>query len=240
MKILDLILNAGDLEGQERFYIAILGLRDLHHQAMFAVQVGETRLAFRAAPPGPEARYHFAFRVPPGRLEAAVHWLRERAPLLADLTGNQRFQSESWNADMVYFADPQGNILELIASRAEAPGQEVNPDRLAGDRDVDRPFSASEIEGIAEIGIATDTVTGSVAELVERVPGIAVFSGAGSDSFTAVGDAAARLIIVRRGRIWYPETGVPTDLLPLDVIIEADTGQRYRLLAPPYPFVVGV
>jgi catechol 2,3-dioxygenase-like lactoylglutathione lyase family enzyme len=230
MRLLEMTLAAVDLNEMRQFYCALLGIREIEPEwtGRLALHIGTTQLFFEPGEPGWHGRYHFALDVPASRFEAALSWLRERSAPLSDPTGNTRFQSEGWNAEMVYFTDPQGNILELIARR----------DKPSPPRDAERPFNASEILSISEIGLAVTDVTGSVAELQARMPGLAIYNPVEDDMFAALGDTDGLLIVARRGRIWYPETGVPAYFLPLNVLLEVGPGQRYRLTAPPFPFIV--
>jgi catechol-2,3-dioxygenase len=234
MRLLELTLSAVDLDEMRQFYCAFLGFREVEPEwtGRLALQVGQSQLFFQPAAPGWHGRYHFAMDVPSNRLEAAVTWMHGRRALLADASGKTRFHSDSWNADMVYFTDPQGNILELIA-RHDKPveGQPEPPS-------ADRPFNASEILAVSEIGLAVTDVTGSVADLQNRMPGVGLYSGIDEDMFAAVGDTNGLLIVVRRGRIWFPDTSVPAYFLPLDVLLETNPGQRYRITAPPFPFLI--
>jgi catechol 2,3-dioxygenase-like lactoylglutathione lyase family enzyme len=237
MRILELTLAGTDLAALRRFYASVLGLRVLATltRGGLAVQAGQTRLTFVPAPagaslPGSAPRYHFAFDVPAERFEAAVTWLRQRGGLIASPTGENRFHSQGWNADMVYFADPVGNVLELIARHA-APEDETRP-KIAPET----LFSVREILAVSEIGLPAPSVTDAVGGLLERMPGAAIYSGAGSDEFTAVGDERGLLIVVRRGRIWFPETGIQAEFLPVNALVQLETGRRYRLSAPPYPY----
>jgi hypothetical protein len=116
------------------------------------------------------------------------------------------FYSESWDAHNLYFRDPAGNIVELIARHT------------LGNADAG-PFSGASILGISEIGVAADDVRELVAELIERT-GAAEYHGPGSASFSPVGDESGLLIVVARGRIWFPETGVPAEPLPVTVTTE--------------------
>lgn len=233
MRILELTLHGIDLNAMRQFYVGVLGLRELEppETGRLAVIAGRTRLFFVPAPRGTQPRYHFAFDVMPGRFEAAVRWLRERRGLLANTTGEDRFHSDRWNVDNVYFSDPQGNILELIARHDAGRGPNGGED--------DRPFSANEIVAVTEIGLAADSVANAAGALAERLPGLSPYpdpEAAPGDDFAAMGDVNGLLIVVRRRRIWFPETGVPAELLPLDVLVELDTGRRYHLIAPPFPF----
>jgi hypothetical protein len=50
--------------------------------------------------------------------------------------------------------------------------------------------------------------------------GLAVYDGQGSDTFTAVGDDDGLFIVVKRGRIWYPDTGVPASINPTRIVLD--------------------
>jgi catechol-2,3-dioxygenase len=233
MRLLEVALLATDLEEMRRFYCGILGLREVRTEwpGSLDIEAGRTLLTFLPAPGDWRGRYHFAFDVPPDRLDEAAHWLRQRRGLMTGPDGQNRFHSEKWNADNVYFTDPQGNVLELIARRelrqAEAAAQPAS-----------RPFTAGDIVAITEIGLAVDSVADAVATLREHMPGIGVYSGAGDDRFAAVGDAHGLLIVALRGRIWYPNTGVPAEPLMTHLLLELENGKRYRLSAPPFPFAI--
>lgn len=57
-----------------------------------------------------------------------------------------------------------------------------------------------------------------------KVRGYLIYDGAGSDTFTALGDEHGLFIIVKRGRIWFPDTGIPAELVPLKVAVSVDGG----------------
>lgn len=234
MRIRELTLYTTSMDDLRRFYTGVLGLRQIEPARFgrLAVQAGSSRLYFEAVPAGTgdagPFRYHFAFDVPPRRFDAAVRWLDQRGGPIASPEGKTTFHG-SWNNDSVYFADPQGNILELIARHSL-------PESDFGEAVPDRPFDAVEIISISEIGLAADAVADAAGSLMARLPGLDLYAGEGSDTFTALGDHYGLLIMVQRGRIWFPETGVPAQFLPLGVLIELENGSRYRISAPPYPF----
>jgi catechol 2,3-dioxygenase-like lactoylglutathione lyase family enzyme len=119
--------------GLSTFYSDVLGLPiDAN-----AVRIGETLLRF--GPGDGEPFYHFALLVPGDRFDAALAWARERVELLGDV-----FDFEAWDARAVYFHDPAGSIVELIAHR----GLEENG--RTGD------FAAEELVGFSELGIVGD------------------------------------------------------------------------------------
>src|SRR5690349_4363822 len=81
-----------------------------------SARVGETTLELRKAAGSPF--YHVAFLVPGDRFEAALAWAGEHVELLPDTeTGEVVFDFTNWDAKAVYFHDPAGSIVELIAHR---------------------------------------------------------------------------------------------------------------------------
>lgn len=101
MRILEVVLPAGDPEALARFH---------------GPRYGATRVRFE---PGPAVCSHFAVNVPPQRFEEAVGWARERVDLIKD-----DVPFPFWRARAAYFFDPGGNLVELIA-RDRAPGDEL-------------------------------------------------------------------------------------------------------------------
>ncbi|HUS15232.1 MAG TPA: hypothetical protein VM536_09470 [Chloroflexia bacterium] len=218
MQIRELQLLTTHLAAQQEFYTRVLDLPCVGADPL-TVQAGRSRLRFTEPAAGPAGVYHFAFNIPRNQFAAAKAWVSARVPLLRDSTGTDTFHSEGWNADMVYFADPAGNILEFIARHTlatDAPG----------------PFTAASILSISEIGLATEDVPATV-QWLETAVGVPVYNGPGSDTFTPVGDAEGLFIVVKQGRIWVPDTGIPAELLPVQVTVEA-SGAGQTLTGPPY------
>jgi catechol-2,3-dioxygenase len=222
MHITELRLKTADLNGQRGFYADTLHLPLVEETAnSLTVGVGHSRLIFEQGETA--ARYHFAFNIPENQLEAARLWLKERVPLIS-LDGKDVFDFASWKAHSVYFYDAAGNILECIA-RHRLPNAS------------DRPFDAGNLLNISEIGIAAADVRTTVAKLTDGL-GLPVFDGAGSDSFTALGDDSGLFIVVKQGRVWYPESGVPAVPLPLAVTGTLDNGQGFTLQADGLEMVI--
>jgi catechol-2,3-dioxygenase len=117
----------------------------------------------------------------------------------------------------MYFYDPEGNIVELIARH-----------RLANR--VSKPFDTQSVLDISEIGFPTDDVKQTVQTLCDRLSA-RVYDGADSDEFTAVGDEDGMFIVVKQGRLWLPDTGKMARSLPLTVQVRDLTGQRHSVQA---------
>ncbi len=178
---------------------APLDLRDFYGELGLpleddAIVVGETRLRFRLEDGG--AFYHFALLVPGDRFDAAHAWAGERVELLGDV-----FDFDFWDARAVYFHDPAGNIVELIAHH----GFEENG--RTGD------FAAEELVGFSELGTVADP-----AESLRRLEtiGLELWSGSveGENSLAFVGEKGRTLILASPGRGWLP-TSRPAEAHPL-------------------------
>lgn len=209
MNIDRLELQAHDLSIQHRFYAEVLDLPTVESHGTLTVQAGSSQLIFKQSPDSGKQAYHFAFNIPQNRFEEAKAWISERVPLLKSSTGEDTFNFVNWNAHSCYFRDPSDNILELIARHT-----------LTNNSDL--PFDEHGILQISEIGIATGDVKSTVESL--QILDIPIYDGANSDTFTAVGDEHGLLIVVKRGRIWFPDTGTPAESLPLGLVISTSQG----------------
>lgn len=194
---LTLACARSDLARQRAFYLERLGLSAAGADtgSAFSARIGSSTVTFTAIDaPSPPA--HIAFNITPSRFDDAVAWLAERAPLAPSATGDTRFHFSTWNADSVYFYDPAGNILELIARHT----QPVDDDG--------RPFDAHHLRCISELGIVAEDVGLAVASLRAQT-GAQPYHWSGSPvDFAPIGDDDGLLIIVRRGREWHPETRI--------------------------------
>ena len=81
--------------------------------------------------------------------------------------------------------------------------------------------------------MATDDVDGLLESVRARL-GAEVYRGSHSAEFAAVGDVHGLLILVKRGRVWFPETGVAADTYPVSVLVSGPGGETYRISGPPY------
>lgn len=222
MRIDYLHLLTNDLAPQREFYAGVLGLAVLDTGAdAIVLSAGVSKLTLAQAPPHWSGIYHFAFNIPEDRFEEAKEWLSERLALIRNSTGADEFNFEHWNAHALYFYDPAGNIVEFIARHDLA---EYSAARL---------FSGQSILSISEIGLATDNVASTVQFLQRGMP-IGIYDGEGSDAFTAVGDVHGLFIVVKKGRIWFPDTGKSAEILPVEVTVTFDRGERCLLSGPPY------
>lgn len=184
------------------FYADVLELP----RAGDAIRIGETTLGF--TPPDGEPFYHFAFLVPGDRFDAALAWADRRVGILSGADGERVFLSDEWNSSAIYFHDPAGNILELIAHHAlEQNG------RKGG-------FAAEELVGFSELGLVGDRPA-----LLRELEGIGLSLFRGTvvepDRLAFVGEQGRTLILAPPGRGWVP-TDRPAEPHPVELVLELD------------------
>ncbi len=207
MHIHELRLKTHDLVVAQSFYNGTLRLPVIEQTAAYlALQAGRSRLVFEEQPDF-NGHYHFAFDIPENQIEAAHDWLTVRLNLMA-IDQQTLFHSPGWNAHMIYFGDWLGNVVEFIA-RHNQPNA------------CPQPFDETRILSLSEIGIVTDSVRDMVEQLALELE-IAVYDGAGSDSFTALGDEEGLFVVVQRGRIWYPQSGIAAAPQPIGLTLQVN------------------
>jgi len=219
MEISWLELQASDLRAQADFYSNILELPIKLSPERLEVQAGETTLVFVQAGLEFNGAYHFAFNIPANQLPNAKAWVAKRVPLLSDENGKDDFDSTNWNSHSVYFKDAAGNVLEFIARR-----NLKNP--------VEGGFDSSHILNVSEIGLPSEDVIGLADKLCATL-GLSAFHQEPNESFTPVGDDNGLLILPVKGRIWYPNSGVPAKELPIHVKGDVDSGE-FEVRGVPY------
>jgi len=218
MNIRDLTLLAADPVQLAGFY-ADLGLSVEQHDGNVHVMAGRSVLIFTPSPGATPAPYHFAFNIPQNQFAEAKTWLAARVPLVQNQDGADEIFSADWNSHAVYFYDPAGNIVELIA-------------RHTLKNDSEKPFSAASLLNISEIGIVTDDVLSLVGVFTASF-GVTSYLGKFGETFTAVGDADGLFIIVKEGRLWFPDQKVAAVALRTVVTFIDGQGRRVRFNWPP-------
>jgi len=188
VRFLDIRLASPHPDRAAAFYRDTFGVTSLHFE--------------RATPPAP---YHIAFAIPPGSIQGAHAWARPRLAMLSD----ELFDFSNWNADALYFEDPDGNVLELIARKGP-----------------ERAFAVSDLIGVCELGLPVRHPPTAVAMLEDEL-GLDVFDG-DRDLFTAVGDPDGLFIVVRPGRNWLP-TELAAAECPATVMVETPRRGKVRL-----------
>lgn len=224
MDIHELRLKAHCLADLRKFYGDQLGF-PLHEadRDSFTLKAGATRLVFEQASGGERWSYHFAFNIPGNQFSEAKAWLKERAALLP-INEQDEIHWTAWNAHAVYFFDPAGNVVELIA-------------RHSLDEKGETPFSAESISRVSEIGLAVENVA-DAAQALRSDLGLEVWDAGDGEVFTALGDEHGLLIVVRKGRSWFPTSDRSAGLAPAALTIYGTVTREYRLDGLPYLFKV--
>jgi catechol-2,3-dioxygenase len=211
-----------DIQSQHGFYSQVLGLQVTLFTGKLEVRAGKTKLVFTKAEPDFDGAYHFAFNIPENQLSQAIEWSSSRFPLLHDDTGEEIFESKSWNSHSVYFKDPAGNVLEFIARHDLTNA-------------VTDQFNSEQILNVSEIGLPSENVI----ELADRLCtqlGLFVFHQEPNETFTPVGDDHGLFILPVKDRIWMPQSGVPAKLLPIRVQGNVD-GKTWEVHGVPYKII---
>lgn len=200
-------LQAKCLEELRKFYSCTLGFALQAEQSdRFTVKFGETAIEFIEAQGGAEPFYHFAFNISENKFRQAKAWLAAHCPLLKTPQGADELFFEFWNAHAVYFHDPAGNIVELIARHTLANARR-------GDFDLEDVLYASEI------GLVSADPKGLGRDLAER------FGLAGGGSLF-VGDASGFFVLPEIGRLWIPEERQQATIHPVDLTLVTSPDAR--------------
>ncbi|MFJ5713073.1 VOC family protein [Neobacillus sp. NPDC093127] len=183
-----LILETNQIAELKHFYKYVLDLQVPEESwNSFIIKVGFTQLMFTETKHNNEPFYHFAINIPSNKLEKAKAWITERGVELNIEDDKDEVFFQSWNANSIYFEDPAGNIVELIA-RHNLPNAREGK------------FTSDDMLNVSEIGIAREQVLPLVRVLNEK--GIPSWREEDED-FTPVGNEEGLIIVVKRGRPWY-------------------------------------
>ncbi|MDQ0205681.1 VOC family protein [Alkalicoccobacillus murimartini] len=204
MKIQTLTLLTNHLNEMKNFYHHTLDFDLVHDEAhSFSVQIGASLLVFKKTEDPVEPFYHFAMNIPQNLMKEAKAWLNSIITLNTHYGEDEVF-FENWNAHAIYFTDPAGNIVELIAR---------HDDQIP---DGHLPFNSKLIMNISEIGIVTNQVQPMVQKILSK--GLKE-ARPGSEYFAPLGDVEGLFIVVKNKRIWF-FSDKPAAFFPVHVIVE--------------------
>lgn len=223
MKITELRLYCNNTRPLKDFYVNKLGLDpliDSDHNVKF--KIGSSELTFLSDIGIEAPYYHFAFNIPENQMNEAIYWLNKKTKLI-EYEGSPVIDFPNWNAHSVYFYDPAGNIVELIARH--------NINTSSND-----PFSAASLLNISEIGMPVDSVKEFV-ELTKDKLNEKLWWG-NLETFAAIGDEEALFIAVTAKRNWFP-TEKPCNIYPLSVKIHKDNMLPVKIDYSNYSFILG-
>lgn len=209
MHIATVTLPTPNPDAVAAFYRDVLDLPVTGRQ----VSVGHSRIELTDAEESPGSQ-HLAFNIPADSFTAAKEWLRARTPLLTRDEQEEFHFGPPVDADSVYFLDPDGTILELIA-RAAVPAA-----HRAGE------FDAGQIVGVSEVGVPVRSVPETVEQLGIRL-GLTPLVRIG-DGFAAVGDQDGLLILVLPERPLLPTEDRVLNRTPVRIESPQTNGARFE------------
>ena len=218
MKIKKLKLQTGYLRTLQEFYSSILELPvQSKEESEISIQIGESELIFVEAKTG-EPFYHYAINIPANKIEEAKHWLNNKVKLLwMEDYKNDIADFVDWHAKSVYFYDPAGNIVELIA-------------RFDLDNSVNETLSSSHLLSLNEIGLVfTDADFEEEIATLVNLYSLSYFDKQPPlPKFRAMGDDHGLFVIVPEHRNWYP-TDKPSGIFPMAAEF-TNEGKSYHLV----------
>ena len=206
MEIKRVILQTSALKELTAFYTTALGLPALSkNENEITISIGNTELVFKhvsAADPF----YHIAINIPANKIEEAKKWLTNHVELIwMDQYKSDIADFVNWHARSVYFFDPAGNIVELIA-------------RFDLENKTDESFSASQFLSVSELGLVMKEAefNGSVSGLLEQYQLSYFDKQPPLPQFRAIGDDEGLFIVVPENRNWFP-TDNPSGIFPMEI-----------------------
>ena len=209
MQIKKLVLQTAYLATLKEFYSSILKLDVLPvNEREILVKIGNTELIFTETA-GQEPFYHFAINIPANKIEEAKTWLGNKLKLL--WIGDYKSDIAdfvNWHAKSVYFFDPAGNILELIA-------------RFDLDTASKKPFSSKQFLSVSEVGLVFNEkdFDQKVEELKNDFSLCYFTKQPPLPQFRAIGDDEGLFVVVPEHRNWFP-TDKPAGIFPMIVEFE--------------------
>lgn len=221
-----------DLRIMEDFYCGKLGLpKEEGGRSDLSVRIGASILIFkRENADGPKPFTHLAFNIPQNTIRSGLDWLADRAkviPAWGDLA-DPGFPKEvvhfrHWNAHSLFFWDPAGNLLELIARHDLA-------------NDSSARFTSKLLLNVSELGLAVRDPS-ATARFLHKEAGIPAYPR-GTEPTFAMGDENGLLLCLQRGQMWNgsPDRKIYWETFPTEVDIRGN-GQG-SLSVGDYPFTI--
>lgn len=224
MRIRKVVLQTSRLADMAWFYGQVLGFRIKNcpgQPASFAVELPQTLLCFEQASGSPTPFYHFAFNIAENQIEQALAWVQFKriTPLLWQGRAIQDFRN--WHAHAFYFYDPSGNIVEFIARH------ELTYTWRAGD------FDASSVWSVSEVGLVVEDVP-ACCKYLHTHWGVPVYYTDNAEYFCAMGNPEGLLIVVKRGRSWFP-TEQAAGVFGLELYLD-EVKRHEAEYVPSYPY----
>ncbi len=222
--ILQLRLQGFKLREMQEFYANTIGFAVELSTGRLQVQAGGTVIQFdEISEKGFSAtdlpHYHIAWAIPQSKFAKAKAWLADRTPLLRHRDGRDEFHFRRARRRAVYFADPMGSILELIA-------RDDMPDKSPGD------FALADILYVNHIGLVVDDMTTAIEQIGHSL-GLEL-TAEPSPNFVKLGDAHRHLTLVTRNRLWLPEGKLAANVYKTEAVLHGERSKRFVFENYPY------
>jgi hypothetical protein len=217
MQVEKLVLQTGYLKTLEEFYSSMLDLPVQEAGKKIIVNIGNTDLFF-VETKETEPFYHFAINIPANKIEEARNWLKGKVNLLwMDDYNSEIADFVNWGAKSVYFYDPGGNIVELIA-------------RFDLANEASEAFTSKQFLSISEVGVVlkNEIFESKTIQLLHDYSLSYFAKQPPQPQFRAIGDDDGLFIVVPDQRNWYP-TNKPSGIFPMSVDFENE-GKKYSLM----------
>jgi len=222
--ILQLRLQAFKLREMQEFYANTIGFEVEFSKGRLQVQAGGTVIQFdeiseKAFSATDLPHYHIAWAIPESKFVKAKAWLADRAPLLRHADGRDEFHFRRAKRRAIYFADPMGSILELIARDdmpAKSPGE----------------FVLADILYVNHIGLVVDDMTTAI-EQIRQSLGLEL-TAEPSPNFAKLGDAHRHLTLVTRKRLWLPEFKLAANVFKTEAVLHGERSKKFAFEDYPY------
>jgi hypothetical protein len=212
MHLKEILIKSSQLRQLQEFYQSILELEvSSESDSRITITFGESVLIIEETESG-NPFYHFAINIPANKIDEARAWLLKKK---IELLWMEDYKSDiadfrGWHAKSVYFFDPAGNIVELIA-------------RFDLKNETDESFSSNQFLSISEMGLVfpQDEIDEQVGRIIKETRLSYFLKQPPMPQFKVLGDDEGLLIIVTENRNWYP-TNKPSGIFPLEVTLDND------------------
>ncbi len=191
MRLQKVTMQTGDIVSLKAFYQQLLGL-NIHYEdeRSFELITGPTTIRFESAENAENPYYHFAWNIPENQYLQVAEWLKSKQITLIKEPGtdNEILDFTDWNAHALYFYDPAGNIVELIA-------------RHNLDNGSDDTFDSQSFLELSEVSVVSKAYARTF-DYITKELNIPFWKGNHAD-FNALGDEHGLFITVPEGRQWF-------------------------------------
>jgi catechol 2,3-dioxygenase-like lactoylglutathione lyase family enzyme len=217
-EIRQLVLLGRNPDENFHFWTEELGLDfEQNSSGSFRVQLGTSRLVFNPSPTFIVPRYHFAINIPSNQIENALEWLINKDGKFPDgpknpvkiwtnsESGAQITRRDLFNAHSIYFSDPAGNVIELVARH------DLNNAQPG-------PFTKSMFLNISEVSIVTRDIR-KAAPLLESIFGVSEIEGS-TNSYKPIGGLNGFFVLIVPGRPLGPNPDVQAFPYQMEITVK--------------------